>query len=541
MDDANTVFKIYDGGFVGIGSGTANLGVNPPTSALLSVVGNVSAESYSGNLDASYLTGVVDNTRLPSSISVSNITGNLAGDAFGISNISASNITSGSLPVARGGTGVTTSTGTGSVVLSTNPAFEANVSVAGQLQFNTFAGDTASCENFYIDNSSSNTTEKWYKLVRIPEPQSKCNFSIEGLISSTVDIHDCHSIRIVSAANNLGSAYHWKLEINETYQSSDPLNGINFIVVSDTDAAVVYMAVKYGLRCNLTLRVGGRNYISGPPTFYQDAVYPLSFTGTMDQAVDSSLSVALPNNFKMSDNYSVVYQSNTGRVGIGTTAPTATLDVVGNVHVSGNVTAALFSGNGYAISNVNSANLIGTIDTTRLPSNISVAGNISAGGYLFGNGSFLTGVSTSLTGNGFAISSINAANLVGNIEADLNFDIGSVPGNALYGEIDGDVIFTGDIDANVLVGTIPNDVLPNSISVGGNIGIGTSSPAYALDIGGFSANTNTLRIGTASTGNSEIKLMETNDTYGFTMRNVGGEQVACPSYDTMDLLLARKR
>jgi hypothetical protein len=107
-----------------------------------------------------------------------------------------------------------------------------------------------------------------------------------------------------------------------------------------------------------------------------------------------------------------------------------------------------------ALSDINSSNLIGTIDTARLPSNISIAGNISSGGYLFGNGSFLTGVSTSLTGNGFAISSINAANLVGNIEADLNFAVGSVPGNALYGQLDGDVVFTGDIDANVLVGNV---------------------------------------------------------------------------------------
>ena len=74
MDDANVTFKIYDGGFVGIGSGTANLGASPPTSALLSVVGNVSATSYQGNLDASYLTGTLDNARLPSNITVNHVT-----------------------------------------------------------------------------------------------------------------------------------------------------------------------------------------------------------------------------------------------------------------------------------------------------------------------------------------------------------------------------------------------------------------------------------------------------------------------------------
>ena len=95
-----------------------------------------------------------------------------------------------------------------------------------------------------------------------------------------------------------------------------------------------------------------------------------------------------------------------------------------------------------------------TVSGNLVAANISTSGNISAGNYILGNGYYLEGVSTSLTGNAFALSSINAANLVGNIEADLNFDIGSVPGNALYGDIDGDVVFTGDIDANVLVGNV---------------------------------------------------------------------------------------
>lgn len=49
-------------------------------------------------------------------------TGAISGNGSGLTSLSAANISSGTLPVARGGTGVTSSTGSGSVVLSTSPA-----------------------------------------------------------------------------------------------------------------------------------------------------------------------------------------------------------------------------------------------------------------------------------------------------------------------------------------------------------------------------------------------------------------------------------
>ena len=52
------------------------------------------------------------------------------GDGAGIINMSAANITTGTLPVARGGTGTTTSTGTGSLVLSASPTFTGTVTAA---------------------------------------------------------------------------------------------------------------------------------------------------------------------------------------------------------------------------------------------------------------------------------------------------------------------------------------------------------------------------------------------------------------------------
>lgn len=57
------------------------------------------------------------------SLSAANLTGTLpAISGANLTSLNAANISSGTLPVARGGTGVTSSTGSGSVVLSTSPA-----------------------------------------------------------------------------------------------------------------------------------------------------------------------------------------------------------------------------------------------------------------------------------------------------------------------------------------------------------------------------------------------------------------------------------
>lgn len=56
-------------------------------------------------------------------------TGNVSGNGSGLTNLDAGDIATGTLPVARGGTGTTTSTGTGSTVLSASPALTGAVTI----------------------------------------------------------------------------------------------------------------------------------------------------------------------------------------------------------------------------------------------------------------------------------------------------------------------------------------------------------------------------------------------------------------------------
>ena len=59
---------------------------------------------------------------------------------------------------------------------------------------------------------------------------------------------------------------------------------------------------------------------------------------------------------------------------------------------------------------------------------------------------------------------------------------------------------------------------------GGNVGIGTTSPAYALDVSSFGVDGGTIRI--ASSSSCQFRMMEVNDTYGFSFTNVAASRMA---------------
>jgi hypothetical protein len=72
--------------------------------------------------------------------------------------------------------------------------------------------------------------------------------------------------------------------------------------------------------------------------------------------------------------------------------------------------------------------------------------------------------------------------------------------------------------------TTADPTLAMTINSSQQVGIGTASPAYALDIGGFASSAQTLRIA-ATSSISSIRLMEANDTYGFSFQNINASRL----------------
>ena len=233
--------------------------------------------------------------------------------------------------------------------------------------------------------------------------------------------------------------------------------------------------------------------------------------------------------------YTSIYAA--GNVGIATTFPHFTFQIGGNVDAGGSgvgfnstgsiiasgiITAFKFVGIGSDITQINASNIdYGTLNNSRLPSNISIAGSLTAADDIYGQDASLQGSVTAsdFFGNGSNITSINATNIssgtldnarlpqnisiTGIVSAVGSISAGqSITSSSFYGSGIG---ITQINASNVSSGTLDNARLPQNISIsgiitaGGSVSIGqsiTSSSFYGSGIGITQINADNISSGT---------------------------------------------
>ena len=176
-----------------------------------------------------------------------------------------------------------------------------------------------------------------------------------------------------------------------------------------------------------------------------------------------------------------------GNVGIGSTQPTVTLDIIGNEKVSGIITASSFVGN--LTGNV-TGNLTGTATTANTANSVSSIVEINTSGIITSTGGFVG----NLTGTATTANNVSST-------IDINTS-GIITATTFYGNLIGNISTTGRsfetlqitgfstfINGPVVIGTLtPTGTASQRLQVtggayvSGNLGIGTTNPTTPLQI-----------------------------------------------------------
>ena len=400
-----------------------------------SITGITDLAIADGGTGASTATAAINNL-LPSQ--TSNANKYLQTDGTNVSwdaiSINTGDIT-GTLPVANGGTGVTSSTGTGSVVLSNSPtlvtptlgaATASTLDVSGNV---TLSGGTANTIP-YLNGSKVVTTgtELYF---------NGTNLGVGASASYRVD---------------LGSA------------TSD-------------DAAVGIRIGRGGSSTTWSLidNVGGsgnyRQYSSGTPT--------LRWLTSTDGS-----------------SWSEQMRLNATGLGVGNNNPAAKLDVTGSALVSGSVTATSFAG---ALNGTVGA----TTPTTGAFTTVAASGAVTISGGTANGVTYLNGSKVLTSGSALTFDGTNLTVSAGNLNL----------GNAYF--INGrNTANTGYVPiVKVAAGAILEFGSGGyNANFTGSVGIGTSSPAYKLDV----ANATYARLLTTTYSNGGIinaRTSASNGTY----------------------------
>ncbi len=395
----------------------------------------------------------------------------LEGVSTTLANLNASNISSGLLAVAYGGTGVSSSVGTGNVVLSDNPTVYGNVVVDGNVSAANYTGniaignlDIVFDSGGYFEANIGNVLQPGYSFdmdtstgLYRPSP------STIGFVSGGVEAAQISSSG-VAIAN--GSAATPSLSFTSQPSSGLFVSGGNLgVTVGGVEKAHVS---SNGVTVNGSISVSNGSAATPSLSFTSQPSSGLFVSGTnvgvtvggvekahvSSNGVTVNGSVSVSNGSAATPSLSFTSQPSSGLFVSGGNVG-VTVGGVEKAHVSSHG----FTVNGNIIGDVNAMQLTGTLDNARLPASINISGNATAA-YFLGNGAYLSGLSS-----GTNASSINTGVL-----------------SVSYG---GTGTTSSSGTGNVVLSNSP--LLHGNVVVDGNVSVraGTlSTPSYT-----FSANT----------------------------------------------------
>jgi hypothetical protein len=287
----------------------------------------------------------------------------ISGNGSGLTSLSADNISSGTLPVARGGTGTNTSTGGGAVVLANDSVLTGNTTaynlqVDRTLQLISWNFNNDCKINFYSPNTGSNVNaEIWYEDYNNNVGSGfRFRSATRNAVGAPANIwfqHDgrIHCQYLTSYGNIIANGGNL-----ESYSSN--VSSVNpiFNAAKRTDGVVhntITLGTTYGPNATANLRFADNRHLTSDKLSYSS----------------NHLGIGFWNN----DDILNVHASR--RIGINTTRPTEFLDITGNLKASSNI----YSMSCIGISTSNPTEALDIIGNTKISSNLYVINNIGIG------------------------------------------------------------------------------------------------------------------------------------------------------------------